>query len=150
MADMTENPAVKGVLVAAILISLIFAIKALLPNSAPAVDWVCDACEYRFTDEVGPSPQKCPKCKEMEAVRTQWYRCGNCGEDFEPFRTKYVMIPPEEFDGIGEPGVGYVKLPGGEWIKDKTPEATEMRHHFKCPHCGNADHDNMEFLPAGE
>ena len=152
MGKLRESPVVKGVLIVVVIASLMFAIRAIRRGGyrAPDVSWVCDDCGYGFGDRPGPSPQRCPSCGKMEAVRTRWYRCKECDEEFEVFRTKAVPLSEGEVPTEAGGRLEYVKRPGGEWIREKTAEAEEIRHRYACPECGNDDRRQLEFVPAAE
>lgn len=153
MANQKQNPLAAAGLIVIIVVALIFVIKAAMPKRyrPPDVDWSCDVCEYQFIAPSVTSPSKCPKCSEMEAVRSTYYECGSCGTVFEAYRRK---MPASVVSGEGPEDMpppmmmeGLIKKQDGEWVKEMSKEGRKIMDELACLECGNTDRKTLKYSP---
>lgn len=152
MANQKQNPLAVVGLIVVIVVALFFVIRAAMPRRyrPPDVDWTCEACDYRFIAASAPSPSECPECGEMEAVRSTYYECEECGTVFEAFRRKMppVVARAEEYEGMPPMMMeGLIKRPGEEWVKEMSEEGMRMMEELSCPNCGNTDPTTLKYSP---
>lgn len=135
-----QNKVVLVILLLVIGISLAFVVKAALPKRypRPKVDWVCEACDYKFVAPSQTESMVCPKCKG-EAVRVYIYYDTVNNEMFEAYRSKANPdVTPSEEMGMPEEMTLY-KMPGGKWTTAYPEEITSPK--------GVSDWSKLEYCP---
>ncbi|MCK5655269.1 MAG: hypothetical protein KAI03_03110 [Candidatus Aureabacteria bacterium] len=106
---------------------------------APVI-WECKLCHFLMEDDFNTSPRQCPKCKEKAFYITAFFKCLECGTEFEAYKIILSYNKRKNTDKWT------IMTLSGEIIDPMDLRTADFCAEIRCPQCNSAHLKSVDFI----
>lgn len=130
------------IMVISLVILFVMAKPAVLKRrklKSPVI-WECKSCSFLMEDDIGTSPRECPKCEEKTLYITAFFKCLECGTEFEGYKTILSYDKRKNIDKWE------IMTLSGEVVNPWDLRQANFRKEIRCPQCNSARLESIDFI----
>lgn len=104
------------------------------------VIWECKLCQFLMEGDFNTSPGECPKCKKKAFYITAFFKCLECGTEFEGYKIILSYRKRENTERWK------IMTLSGEIIDPMDLRTANFCAEIRCPQCNSAHLKSVDFI----
>ncbi|MEA3346492.1 MAG: hypothetical protein U9Q21_00190 [Candidatus Auribacterota bacterium] len=130
------------IMIASLAILFLIAKPAMLKRrklELPVI-WECKTCNFLMEGNFDTSPRECPKCKEKTLYITAFFKCLECGTEFEAYK---IIL---SYDKRKNTNKWKIMTLSGEIVDPRVLSTANFCAEIRCPQCNSTHLESVDFI----